>query len=60
MKNNKFKNYKKCKIEFTDDVPEIELHYAMVKPSDISRSIEKQRKRDKKDFNKERLKWEDR
>ena len=58
--NNKIKDYKKCKIEFTDDVPEIELHYAMVKPSDISRSIEKQRKKDKKEFNKERLKWEDR
>lgn len=58
--NNRIRDYKKCKIEFTDDVLEIELHYAMVKPSDISRSIEKQRKRDKKEFNKERLKWEDR
>lgn len=58
--NKKFQEYKKCKIEFTDDVPEIEVHYAMVKPSDISRSIEKQRKRDKKEFEKERLKYIDR
>ncbi len=50
----------KLKIEFTDDIPKIEVHCAMVKPSDLSRSIEKQRKRDKKEFNKERLKWEDR
>ncbi len=58
--NKAFQEYKKCKIEFTDDVPEIEVHYAMVKPSDISRSIEKQRKRDKKEFERERLKWVDR
>jgi len=58
--NNRIREYKECKIEFTDDVPEIEVHCAIVKPSDISRSIEKQRKRDKKEFNKERLKWEDR
>lgn len=58
--NRMFQEYKKCKIEFTDDVPEIEVHYSMVKPSDISRSIEKQKKRDKKEFEKLRKEYEDR
>ena len=62
MKNNKFKNYKKCKIIFTDDVPEIELHYAMIKPSQLSRSekIDRQERKDKKNFEKVRKYWEDR
>ena len=58
--NNMLRDYKKCKVVITDNVPEIEVHYSMVKPSDISRSIEKQRKRDKKEFERERLKWIDR
>lgn len=59
--NDMLRDYKKCKVEFIDELDtEIEVHYSMVKPSDISRSIEKQRKRDKKEFERERLKWEDR
>jgi len=58
--NRAFQEYKKCKVEITNDVPEIEVHYAMVKPSKLSRSIDKQKKRDKKEFEKERLKYEDR
>ncbi len=62
MKNNKSKNYKKCKIIFTDNVPEIELHYAMIKPSQLSRSekIDRQKRKDKKNFEKVRKYWEDR
>ena len=62
MKNNKSKNYKKCKIIFTDNVPEIELHYAMIKPSQLSRSekIDRQERKDKKNFEKVRKYWEDR
>ena len=62
MKNNKSKNYKKCKIIFTDNVPEIELHYAMIKPSQLSRSekIDRQERKDKKNFEKVKKYWEDR
>ena len=59
--NDMLRDYKKCKVEFVGELDTgIEVHYSMVKPNDISRSIEKQRKRDKKEFEKERLKWEDR
>lgn len=58
--NAKFQEYKRCKIEFTDDVPEINIRYAIISPSDISRSIEKERKRDKKEFEKLRKEYEDR
>ena len=62
--NDMLREYKKCKVEFVDDLPEVanqfEIHYAMVKPSDISRSIEKQRKRDKKEFERLRKEFEDR
>lgn len=62
MKNNKSKNYKKCKIIFTDNVPEIELHYAMIKPSQLSRSerIERDRRKSKKQFQRTKKMWEDR
>lgn len=40
-----FQEYKRCKIEFTDDIPEINIRYAIISPSDISRSIKKERKR---------------
>ena len=58
--NKKFIEFKKCKVVYTDDVPEIEVHYAMVKSSDLSRSIDKQRKRDKKEFERLRKEYEDR
>lgn len=58
--NDMLRDYKKCKVVITDDVPEIEVHYCMVKPSDISRSTDKQRKRDKKEFERLRKEYEDR
>ena len=59
--NKKFQEYKKCKIEFTDDVPEIEVHYAMIKPSQLSRSekIDRDRRKDKKNFERLRKEYED-
>lgn len=60
--NNRIREYKKCKIEFTDDVPEIEVHCAMVKPSQLSRSekIDRDRRKDKKNFEKVKKEFEDR
>lgn len=58
--NDMLRDYKKCKVVITDDVPKIELHYTMVKPSDISRSIDKQRRKDKKEFERLRKEYEDR
>lgn len=60
--NKAFQEYKKCKIEFTDDVPEIEVHYSMVKPSQLSRSekIDRDRRKDKKNFERVRKYYEDR
>lgn len=60
--NKAFQEYKKCKIEFTDDVPEIELHYAMIKPSQLSKSekIDRQERKAKKEFQRVKKEWEDR
>ena len=57
--NDMLREYKKCRVVF-DDVPQIEVHYAMVKPSDLSRSIDKQRRKDKKEFERLRKEYEDR
>ena len=59
--NEKFQENKKCKVEFVDELDtEVEVHYTMVKPSDISISIEKQRRKDKKEFERLRKEYEDR
>lgn len=60
--NNMLRDYKKCKVVITDDVPEIEVHCAMVKPSQLSRSekIDRDRRKDKKEFEKVRKNYEDR
>lgn len=60
MKNNKFKNYKKCKIEFTDDIPELELRCIITSPSKLSKILQKQYKRDEKEFKKARKEYENR
>ena len=67
--NKKFQEYKKCKIEFTDDIPtDLELHFGllengkMIKISKLSKSeqIERDKRKNKKNFERERKNWEDR
>lgn len=60
MKNNKFKNYKKSKIEFTDNIPELELRCIITTPNKLGEILQKQYKRDEKEFKKVKKEWEDR
>lgn len=50
----------KLKIEFTDDVPELELRCIITTPNKLGKILQKQYKRDEKEFKKVRKNYEDR
>ena len=60
MKNNESKNYKKCKIIFTDNVPELELRCIITTPNKLGKILQKQYKRDEKEFKRVKKELEDR
>ena len=48
--NRMFQEYKKCKIEFTDEIPtDIDLHYTMIKPSSLNKDKKNKHKKEHKD-----------
>ena len=67
--NRIFQEYKKCKVELTDELPtDIDLHYGLLQDgkvielSSLSRSerIERDRRKAKKEFQRVKKYWEDR
>lgn len=42
----------KLKIEFTDDIPELELKCIIITPNKLGKILEKQYKKDEKEFQK--------
>lgn len=61
--NDMLREYKKCKVEFVDDLDtEIEVKTVLIKPSSLSKSEKIDRERRKKDKEWKRIKkeWEDR
>ena len=50
----------KLKLEYTDNIPELELRCIITTPNKLGKILQKQYKRDEKEFQKERLKWIDR
>ena len=67
--NNRIRHYKKCKVEFVDDLDtEIDLHYGLLQDgkvkevNSISRNerLDRDRRKSKKEFERTRKEWEDR
>lgn len=50
----------KLKIEYTDNVPELELKCIIITPNKLGKILQKQYKRDEKEFQKVRKNYEDR
>ena len=50
----------KLKIEYTDNVPELELKCIIITPNKLGKILQKQYKRDEKEFQKLRKNYEDR
>lgn len=50
----------KLKIEYTDNVPELELRCIITTPNKLGKILQKQYKRDVKEFKRAKKEWEDR
>lgn len=50
----------KLKIEYTDNVPELELKCIIITPNKLGKILQKQYKRDEKEFQRVKKEWEDR
>lgn len=50
----------KLKIEFTDNIPELELRCIITTPNKLGKILQKQYKKDEKEFQRVKKEWEDR
>ena len=50
----------KLKIEYTDNIPELELKCIIITPNKLGKILQKQYKRDEKEFQRVKKEWEDR
>lgn len=50
----------KLKIEYTDNIPELELKCIITTPNKLGKILQKQYKRDEKEFKRVKKEWEDR
>lgn len=50
----------KLKLEYTDNIPELELRCIIITPNKLGKILQKQYKRDEKEFQKVRKNYEDR